>query len=62
MNNVIASNETANQSVVAALFNRMQPYGKTPLRKRSTYITSGSGTSGSKKRKLSDEANIQGDG
>ena len=52
--------ETANQSVVAALFNRMQPYEKAPSRKRPTSITSGSGTSGSKKRKLSEseEGNI----
>ena len=40
--------ETANQSVVAALFNRIQPYEEAPSRKRSTSITSGSGTSGSK--------------
>ena len=43
--------ETKNQSVVAALCNKMQPYEKAPSRKRSTSITSGSGTSGSKKRK-----------
>ena len=54
--------ETANQSVVAAVFNRMQPYEKAPSWKRSTSITSGSGTSGSKKRKLSEEGNIQGEG
>ena len=49
---------------MAALFNRMQPYEKAPSRKRPTSITSGSGTSGSKKRKLSEseEGNIQGDG
>ena len=39
----------------------MQPYEKAPSRKRSTSITSGSGTSGSKKRKWSEEGNIQGD-
>ena len=50
--------ETANQSVVAALFNRMQPYEKAPSRKRSTSIISCSGTSGSKKRKLSEEGNF----
>ena len=54
--------ETAKQSVVVTLFNRMQPYEKTPLRMRSTSITSGSGTSSSKKLKLSEEGNIQGDG
>ena len=54
--------ETTNQSVVAALFNRMQPYKKASLRKRSTSITSGSGTSGSKTWILSKEGNIQGDG
>ena len=40
----------------------MQPYENVPSRKRPTSITSGSGTSGSKKRKLSEEGNIQGDG
>ena len=40
----------------------MQPYEKAPSRKWSTSITSGSGTSGSKKWKLSEEGNIQGDG
>ena len=43
--------ETKNQSVAAALCNKMQPHEKAPSRKRSTSITSGSGTSGSKKRK-----------
>lgn len=54
--------ETINQSVVAPLFNRMQPYEKDPSRKRSTSITTGSGTSGSKKWKLSEEGNVHGDG
>ena len=54
--------ETANQSVVVALFNRIQPYEKAPSRKRSTSTTSGSGTSGSKNRKLSEKANTQGGG
>ena len=54
--------ETTNQSVVAALFNGMQPYMKASLRKRSISITSGSGTSGSKTCILSEEGNIQGDG
>ena len=54
--------ETANQSAVAGLFNRMQPYEKATSKKWSTSITSGSGTSGSKKWKLSEEGNIQGDG
>ena len=53
--------DTANQSVVAALFNRMQQYEKTPSRKQSTYFTSGTGTSSSEKWKLSEEGNIQGD-
>ena len=53
--------EKATQPVVASLFNRMQPYEKAPSGKRSTSITSGSGT-GSKKWKLSEEGNIQGDG
>ena len=52
--------ETAKQSVAVALFNSMQPYEKTPSRKRSTSITSASGTSSSKKLKLSEEGNIQG--
>ena len=45
--------ETANQSVVAALFNRMQPDDKTPSRKRST-SGSGSSASASKKQKVSE--------
>ena len=53
--------ETANESVLAAFLNRMEPYEKASSRKRSTSITSGSDTSGSKKRKLSEEGNIQGD-
>ena len=57
-----AINETANQSIVAALFNRMQPYEKALSRMWSTSITSSSGTSGSKKRKKSEKGNIQGDG
>ena len=46
---------------MASLFNKVQLYEKTPSRKRSTSITSGS-KSGSKKRKLSEKGNIQGDG
>ena len=53
--------ETANQSVVTTLFNRIQSCEIAPSRKRLTSITSGSGTSGSKKRKLSEEGKIQGD-
>ena len=52
--------ETAKQSIAVALFNSMQPHEKTPSRKRSTSITSASGTSSSKKLKLSEEGNIQG--
>ena len=46
---------------MAALFN-MQPYEKALSRMWSTSITSSSGTSGSKKRKISEKGNIQGDG